>query len=64
MIIDFSCTGLAILGIISANIVGGVLVGSVLLSTIFSKGVIELQATYGEKLQILSTYAGQILLTE
>lgn len=30
----------------------------------FSKGITKLQTTYGEKLQILSTYADQILLTE
>ena len=36
----------------------------VLFSTIFSKGITKLQTTYGEKLQILSTYADQILLTE
>ena len=35
-----------------------------LFSTIFSKGITKLQTTYGEKLQILSTYADQILLTE
>ena len=39
-------------------------VGFVLFSTIFSKGITKLQTTYGEKLQILSTYADQILLTE
>ena len=63
-IINFLCIGLAILGIISASIAGGVFVGFVLFSTIFSKGITKLQTTYGEKLQILSTYADQILLTE
>ena len=63
-IINFLCIGLAILGIISANIAGGVFVSFVLFSTIFSKGITKLQTTYGEKLQILSTYADQILLTE
>ena len=63
-IINFLCIGLAILGIISAGIAGGVFVGFVLFSTIFSKGITKLQTTYGEKLQILSTYADQILLTE
>ena len=63
-VINFLCIGLAILGIISASIAGGVFVGFVLFSTIFSKGITKLQTTYGEKLQILSTYADQILLTE
>ena len=63
-VINFLCIGLAILGIISANIAGGVFVSFVLFSTIFSKGITKLQTTYGEKLQILSTYADQILLTE
>ncbi len=38
-IINFLCIGLAILGIISASIAGGVFVGFVLFSTIFSKGI-------------------------
>ena len=63
-VINFLCISLAILGIISANIAGGVFVSFVLFSTIFSKGITKLQTTYGEKLQILSTYADQILLTE
>ena len=63
-VINFLCISLAILGIISASIAGGVFVGFVLFSTIFSKGITKLQTTYGEKLQILSTYADQILLTE
>ena len=61
---NFLCISLAISGIISANIAGGVFVCFVLFSTIFSKGITKLQTTYGEKLQILSTYADQILLTE
>ena len=63
-VINFLCISLAISGIISANIAGGVFVCFVLFSTIFSKGITKLQTTYGEKLQILSTYADQILLTE
>lgn len=63
-VINFLCISLAISGIISANIAGGVFVSFVLFSTIFSKGITKLQTTYGEKLQILSTYADQILLTE
>ena len=63
-VINVLCISLAILGIISASIAGGVFVSFVLFSTIFSKGITKLQTTYGEKLQILSTYADQILLTE
>ena len=52
-VINFLCISLAILGIISANIAGGVFVSFVLFSTIFSKGITKLQTTYGEKLQVL-----------
>ena len=51
-------------GLISGNIAGGIFGCFVLLSFIFSRSITKMQATYGEKLQILSTYAKQILLTE
>ena len=44
-VINFLCISLAILGIISANIAGGVFVSFVLFSTIFSKGITKLQTT-------------------
>lgn len=63
-IINLICISLAFLGILPASAAGGVFIGFVIFSSIFSKGITKLQSTYGEKLQILSTYADQILLTE
>lgn len=63
-IINLVCISLAFLGILPVNAAGGVFVSFVIFSSIFSKGITKLQATYSEKLQILSTYADQILLTE
>lgn len=63
-IINLICISLAFLGILPVNAAGGVFVSFIIFSSIFSKGITKLQATYGEKLQILSTYADQILLTE
>ncbi len=62
--INFLCISLTILGILPISVAGGVFICFLLFSTIFSKGVTKLQMTYGKKLQILSTYADQILLTE
>lgn len=63
-IINLACISLAFLGILPASAAGGVFISFVVFSSIFSKGITKLQTTYGEKLQILSTYADQILLTE
>lgn len=63
-IINLVCISLAFLEILPASAAGGVFISFVVFSSIFSKGITKLQTTYGEKLQILSTYADQILLTE
>lgn len=63
-IINLVCISLAFSGILPASVAGGVFISFVIFSSIFSKGITKLQTTYGEKLQILSTYADQILLTE
>lgn len=63
-IINLVCISLAFLGILPASAAGGLFISFVIFSSIFSKGITKLQTTYGEKLQILSTYADQILLTE
>lgn len=62
--INCICIGAAILGVFPATAAGGIFIGFVTLSSLFSKGITKLQTTYGKKLQILSTYADQILLTE
>lgn len=58
------CIAGALLGLVPASVAGVVFTGFVLFSFVFSKGITRMQATYGEKLQILSTYAEQILLIE
>ena len=63
-IINLICISLAFGNILPASVAGGVFISFVIFSSIFSKGITKLQTTYGEKLQILSTYADQILLTE
>lgn len=63
-LVNFICIGCAILGLFPASAAGGVFICFAIFSSIFSKGITKLQTTYGEKLQILSTYADQILLTE
>lgn len=61
---NFLCIGAAILGFLPSSIAGGVFVSFVIFSSIFTKGISKLQNIYGDKLQILSTYADQILATE
>lgn len=63
-IANMLCISASILGVIPGSIAGVVFVCFVTFSFIFSKGITKMQVTYGEKLQILSTYADQILLTE
>ena len=63
-IINLVCISLAFSSILPASAAGGVFISFVIFSSVFSKGITKLQTTYGEKLQILSTYADQILLTE
>lgn len=63
-VINLLCISLTCLDILPASIAGGVFACFVVFSSVFSKGITKLQATYGKKLQILSTYADQILLTE
>lgn len=63
-LVNLICIGCAILGLFPASAAGGVFICFAIFSSIFSKGITKLQTTYGEKLQILSTYADQILLTE
>lgn len=62
--INVACITLATIGIISGNLAGIVFTCFVIFSFIFSKGITKLQATYGKNLQILATYANQILITE
>lgn len=63
-IVNVICIGGAVAGMLPATVAGGVFFGFIILSSVFSQGITRLQATYGKKLQILSTYADQILLTE
>lgn len=62
--VNILCIGAAVWGELSATIAGSVFAFFIVLSSIFSKGITKLQATYGKKLHILSTYADQILLSE
>lgn len=63
-VINLICIGGAVIGLLPSNLAGGVFICFAILSSIFSKGITKFQSMYGEKLQILSTYANQILLTE
>ena len=63
-VINVLCIAAAFLGLLPSSVAVGVFFCFVIFSSIFSKGIAKLQTTYGEKLQILSTYADQILLTE
>lgn len=63
-IINLLCIGSTLLGILPASISGLVFSVFIIFSFVFSKGITKMQATYGEKLQILSIYAAQILITE
>lgn len=63
-IINLLCFGSTLLGVLPASISGLVYTAFILFSFVFSKGITKIQATYGEKLQILSIYAAQILITE
>ena len=63
-VINLLCISLTCLDILPTSIAGGVFACFVVFNSVFSKGITKLQATYGKKLQILSTYADQILLTE
>ncbi|MBR8708938.1 MutS family DNA mismatch repair protein [Bacteroides pyogenes] len=56
--------GAAIAGALPFTLAGIVFVGCVTFSFVFTQGITKLQITYGKKLQILSAYADQILLTE
>lgn len=63
-LLNFACITLALTNILPGSIAGGVFVCFIVLSFTFSKGITKTQNMYGVKLQILSTYAEQILLTE
>lgn len=63
-LVNLICITLAIMNILPSSIAGGVFVCFIMLSFAFSKGITKTQNMYGVKLQILSTYADQILLTE
>lgn len=63
-IINLLCIGSSLLGILPGSICGLVFAAFTVFSSVFSKGIIKIQAIYGKKLQILSTYAAQILITE
>lgn len=63
-IINLICIILAFLDLLPASVPVGTFTCFIILNTVFSKGITKLQTTYGKKLQILSTYADQILLTE
>ena len=56
--------GLAIAGISTFSTAGGVFVLIALLSFLFSKGIGQMQALYGKKMQILGTYAHLISIIE
>lgn len=56
--------GLAIAGITTFSTAGGVFVLIALLSFLFSKGIGQMQALYGKKMQILGTYAHLISIIE
>lgn len=62
--INIICIATAFLELLPSSVAVGVFFCFVIFSSIFSKGITKLQTTYGEKLQILSTYADQILITE
>lgn len=49
-IINLICIGSAIVGILPATVPGGVFFCFVIFSSIFSKGITKLQATYGKKI--------------
>ncbi|WP_294627849.1 MutS family DNA mismatch repair protein [uncultured Bacteroides sp.] len=63
-LVNLVCIVLASIGLLPFSVVGVTFTNFVIFSAIFSKGITKLQITYGKKLQILSTYADQILLTE
>lgn len=64
LLINIICITLTIVGIISSTLLGSIFMSFIILSLIFSKGITKIQTTYGKKLQILATYADQILITE
>lgn len=64
LLTNLICIALALAGILSTGTAGGVFVAFVLLSSIFSKGITKTQAMYGQKLQVLATYADQIVTLE
>lgn len=62
--INATCIGLALGGILAASTAGIVFTCCVIFSFAFSRSITKMQTTYGKKLQILATYADQILITE
>ena len=61
---NFICLGLMIAGIISSSLWGVIWTCFVIGSFIFTGKITKMQTIYGKKLQILSTYAGLLQLTE
>lgn len=64
LLTNLICIGLAIAGILSTTTAGVIFAGFIVLSSIFSKGITKTQAIYGEKLQVLATYATLIATLE
>lgn len=58
------CIALAVANILPVSIAGVIFTSFVVLSLIFTKDITKTQNLYGVKLQILFTYANQILLIE
>lgn len=64
MSVNLACIVLSLLGVISGGTAGWVFVGFIIFSSIFSRGITKIQSIYGEKLQVLATYAEQIMFIE
>ena len=63
-IINITFIGLAIAGVFTFEMAGGVFTSIALLSFLFSKGISRMHTLYGKKMQILGTYARLISIIE
>ncbi len=64
LVVNLTLIGLAIAGVVSSSLTGGVFVGFIILSLAFSKNITKVQADYSKKLSILGTYARLIRIIE
>ncbi len=64
LLINILCISCAFCGVMPSSLAGMVFAFFVLFSFLFSGRITKLQQTYGKKLQILSTYADQIVEVE